>query len=323
MGGGFNSYGEYVPPNYYSRRPDELPTSSITVPAPVEASPITSYNNLLTTGGLNVPLSHTRDVMFDKDSDGFSVPIAGGIPELKFDDDEEGLIENSANIPDQKTLELEMALEARKQKARVIRLQKILVANGMMEDEGEKTFDGVIGAKTNAAIKRVKEIQKALGVKADGIIGKNTLKAAMKRGISIADLARHNKASTIKDQVMAMDVIDTKGPELAAMGFRKGGILQYQSGGVVSAPVGSRTYTGGTGSEAARARAKRLHGYTSVMDTYGRRDPEEVKVVQRELGLKEDGIEGPKTKAALERAIWNARPYKDTIDRPVMPLRNN
>jgi len=265
MGGGFNSYGEYVEPGY-SPRPAELPVRAIGGRPTGAVSPITEYDMMDVGFRRNpaentkfVPLQRTRDMLFNADSDAFSVPVAGGVelndkldlletpisplPEIKGVD-EEGLIENSANIPDQETLALEMALEKRKQKTRIKRLQRILVANGMMADEGEKTFDGVIGPKTNAAIKRVKEIQKALGVKADGIIGKNTLKAALKRGISIADFAKHNKVSSIQEQVMAAKVLEAElgetmgglpvagleghtSPEML-MGFRKGGILQYK-----------------------------------------------------------------------------------------------
>lgn len=179
---------------------------------------------------INVASNNARSIKDSQSKDKIAAAIAsvgGDVGGDVADIDDDGLIENSASVPNQDVLKKEMELEALKRKERVTRLQKILVDNGMMDFEGdEKTYDGIIGAKTGAAIKRVKEIQKMLGVKADGIIGKKTLNAALKRGVSIADLARHSKRVAVPDQIEAVKTLE--GLDMSNIGFRKGGILPYK-----------------------------------------------------------------------------------------------
>ena len=140
--------------------------------------------------------------------------------------------------PDSAVIQAKVAYDAEKRKARIKRVQKILISNGLLSGEGAESDDGILGAKTAAAMDMAKKVQKILGVKQDGIIGKNTLKKAAEKGISIEELIAHVKGPQDTSNVgFGVSPADLKQIELeqamatvaqARQKFRRGGILQYR-----------------------------------------------------------------------------------------------
>ena len=144
-------------------------------------------------------------------------------------------------------------------------------------------IDGKYGAKTKTA---VSSFQKAQGLSADGVAGKNTL-ARMEA------LKSAGPVSVIPTTTAAPSVQASPGTT-----YREGTLAPGMTGSAVSE---------------LQTQLKTLGYYTKGVDgNFGSGTQAAVEQFQREHGLSVDGVAGPKTKAAIAQAVEKASAAANT-----------
>ena len=162
---------------------------------------------------------------------------------------------------------------------RVVLLQNALLQLGYSVGK----IDGKYGAKTKTA---VSSFQKAQGLSADGVAGKNTL--ARMEALKSAGPVSVIPTTTAAPSVQAP-------PETT---YREGTLAPGMTGSAVSE---------------LQTQLKTLGYYTKGVDgNFGSGTQAAVEQFQREHGLSVDGVAGPKTKAAIAQAVEKASAAANT-----------